>query len=278
MLFVFSSILFSQIPNAGFENWTGGEPDDWTTNNNVFPGIITVTQSNEAHSGNSAMKLSATNFLMAYIPAIVYNGMPGNYGTPISQRYASLNGWYKFTKTLPSQVISIQALMLNNGNYIGDGTIEIFQETSSYLQFSCPITYFSGEIPDTIEINILLFDTAGTIASGSAAYLDDFQLSGSVDIKEIANTQVPDSYELMQNFPNPFNPSTKIEYSIPSESFVDLKVYNLIGQEVATLVHQHQKAGTYQADFDAEGMQSGIYIAKINTNGFIRSVKMTLLK
>jgi hypothetical protein len=60
----------------------------------------------------------------------------------------------------------------------------------------------------------------------------------------------------MQNYPNPFNPSTKIEYTIPEESFVDLKVYNLIGQEVATLVNQHQKAGTYKADFNATGMQS----------------------
>jgi len=278
LIFIFSSIILPQIPNAGFENWTGGEPNGWTTNNNVFPGTITVTQSNQAHSGNSAMKLSASNFLIAFIPAIVYNGMPGNYGTPISQRYASLNGWYKFTKTLPTQVISIQALMLNNDNYIGDGIIEIFQETSSYLQFSCPITYFSGEIPDTIEINLMLFDTDGTIASGSAAYLDDFQLSGSVDVREITSSQTPTSYELLQNYPNPFNPSTKIEYSIPEESFVELKIYNVIGQEVATLVNQNQNAGTYRADFNAEGMQSGIYIAKLNANGFTQSVKMTLLK
>jgi hypothetical protein len=278
VLFLFSKALFSQIPNPGFENWTGGEPNSWTTNNNAFPGIITVTKSNEAHSGNSAMKLSASNFLIAYIPAIVYNGLPGNYGTPISQRYASLNGWYKFTKTLPSQVISIQALMLNNGDYIGDGTIEIFQETSSYLQFSCPITYFSGEIPDTIEINILLFDTAGTIASGSAAYLDDLQLSGSVDVKEISYNQLPNNYNLMHNYPNPFNPSTKIEYSIPEESFVNLKVFNLIGQEVATLINQYQKTGTYRAEFNAEGLNSGIYIAKLTANGVTRSIKMTLMK
>jgi len=272
------SFMQAQIPNAGFENWTGGEPDGWTSNNNSFPGIVTTTQSNEAHSGNSAMKLSTTSFLIAFIPAIVYNGMPGNYGSPISQRYGSLNGWYKFTKTLPTQVISIQALMLNNGNYIGDGTIEIFQETSSYLTFSCPITYFSGEIPDTIEINLQLFDTDGTVASGSAAYLDDLQLSGSVDVREITSSQTPTSYELMQNYPNPFNPTTKIEYSIPEESFVELKVYNLIGQEVSVLVHQYQKAGTYRADFNADGMQSGIYIAKLTAGGFTRSVKMTLLK
>ncbi len=273
-----SSSILSQIPNTGFENWTNGEPNGWTTNNSSFPGIVTTTQSNEAHSGNSAMKLTTTSFLMAFIPAIVYNGMPGNYGSPISQRYASLNGWYKFTKTLPTQVISIQALMLNNGNYIGDGTIEILQETSSYTQFTCPITYFSGEIPDTIEINILFFDSDGTIASGSAAYLDDLQLSGSVDVKDITENQLPTSYGLVQNYPNPFNPSTKIEYSIPEESFVRLQIYNLIGQEVATLVNKHQKTGVYRVDFNAEGLNSGIYIAKLTVNGFTRSIKMTLMR
>ena len=97
-------------------------------------------------------------------------------------------------------------------------------------------------------------------------------------LKKLHRGQTPTSYNLFQNYPNPFNPSTKIEYSIPEESFVQLKVYNLIGQEVATLVNQHQKAGTYRADFNAEGMQSGIYIARLTSNGFTQSVKMTLLK
>jgi hypothetical protein len=279
LFFLFSSLLFSQIPNAGFENWTGGEPNGWTSNNISFPLLVTtVSQSNQAHSGSSAVKLSPSSVFGAFYFAQIFNGTPENYGSPVSQRYGSLNGWYKFTQTLSSQAIVIYCFMLNNGTDIGGGAIEIFQASSSYQQFSCPITYFDSQIPDTIDITIEVIDTAGTIASGAAAYFDDLSLSGSVDVKEVANTKTPTSYEIMQNYPNPFNPSTKIEYTIPEESYVELKVYNLIGEEIATLVSQYQKTGVYRADFNAVGMQSGIYIARLNAGGFTRSMKMTLLK
>ena len=160
------------------------------------------------------------------------------------------------------------------------GAISLAGNVPNYTEFIVPVDYIdSTEIPDTALIYISYLDTADGCGRLEAELsLMILSLGGFVDIKEITNTQTPASYELMQNYPNPFNPSTKIEYSIPEESFVELKIYNLIGQEVATLVNQNQNAGTYRADFNAEGMQSGIYIAKLNANGFTRSVKMTLLK
>ena len=89
---------------------------------------------------------------------------------------------------------------------------------------------------------------------------------------------LPDNYILQQNYPNPFNPSTSIEYSIPSESFVELKVYDVLGNEIVTLVNQEQSAGIYRADFNASNLPSGMYFARITTNEFTQVVKMTLLK
>ncbi len=89
---------------------------------------------------------------------------------------------------------------------------------------------------------------------------------------------LPGSFNLMQNYPNPFNPSTKIEYSIPSESFVELKVYDVLGNEVATLVNEQQQAGVYRADFTADNLPSGMYFARITANEFTQVVKMILLK
>ncbi len=88
----------------------------------------------------------------------------------------------------------------------------------------------------------------------------------------------PDNYNLRQNYPNPFNPSTNIEYSIPEGSFVQLKVYDILGNEVATLVSQEQNAGVYRADFSGNGLASGLYIARITAGNYTNSIKMTLMK
>ena len=86
------------------------------------------------------------------------------------------------------------------------------------------------------------------------------------------------SFELLQNFPNPFNPSTSISYRLPKDGFVSLKVYDMLGKEVATLVSESKAKGQYAVNFDASGLTSGIYIYQLNVNGFTASKKMTLLK
>lgn len=89
---------------------------------------------------------------------------------------------------------------------------------------------------------------------------------------------VPTAYALDQNFPNPFNPSTKINYSLPVEGFVTLDVYNSIGQKVATLVNETKTAGNYTVNFDASDLTSGIYFYKISSGNFTETKKMILLK
>jgi len=96
-------------------------------------------------------------------------------------------------------------------------------------------------------------------------------------VQEISSS-VPDNFNLSQNYPNPFNPSTKIEYSITEASFVQLKVYDILGNEVAELVNEEQTAGTYRADFSGENLSSGLYIAKLQADNFTKTIKMSLLK
>ena len=83
-------------------------------------------------------------------------------------------------------------------------------------------------------------------------------------------------YLLQQNYPNPFNPSTTISYSIKEEGLVTLKVYNILGQEVATLVNENKPDGLYEAEFDASQLPSGMYIYKLQA-GFFSDVKKMLL-
>ncbi len=90
--------------------------------------------------------------------------------------------------------------------------------------------------------------------------------------------QQPKSFSLSQNYPNPFNPTTVIKYSVPRNGYVTLKIYNLMGQLVATLVNGQLSAGSYKTDFDASKLSSGVYFYKLNVDGFMMTKKMMLLK
>ncbi len=87
---------------------------------------------------------------------------------------------------------------------------------------------------------------------------------------------------LHQNYPNPFNPVTKILYSIPNQSMVTLKVYDILGKEVATLVNEEKPTGSYKVEFDGSNLTSGIYLYKLTASGgagnFTETKKLVLLK
>jgi len=105
---------------------------------------------------------------------------------------------------------------------------------------------------------------------------DDF---GTITKVEVAyNSEIPDKFELLQNYPNPFNPSTYIEYRLPRQSYVTLKVYDVLGREVATLVDEVQGAGTYRVKFENSQISSGVYFYVLRAGGFVDVKKMMLLK
>ncbi len=95
---------------------------------------------------------------------------------------------------------------------------------------------------------------------------------------ENADNSVPSSFNLSQNYPNPFNPSTTIKFSVPKSSFVTLKVYDVLGKEVAQLVNENLNAGTYNYNFDAAKLTSGVYFYRIQSDNFTETKKMILTK
>ena len=90
--------------------------------------------------------------------------------------------------------------------------------------------------------------------------------------------ELPTSFMLSQNYPNPFNPTTTISFSIPSSAFTSLKVYDVLGNEVETLVNEEKPAGTYEVQFDASNLSSGVYFYTLKTGNFTSSRKMILTK
>ena len=95
---------------------------------------------------------------------------------------------------------------------------------------------------------------------------------------ENINQGIPIEYELAQNYPNPFNPATVIKYAVPEESPVSIKVFDLTGREVVTLVNEVKQPGTYELIFDAGKYASGVYIYQMISGDFVQVKKMSFLK
>lgn len=113
--------------------------------------------------------------------------------------------------------------------------------------------------------------------TGSWSETRTFNTGLSTSIND-ENTELPAEPGLSQNYPNPFNPSTQISYKLPRSTYVQLKVYNLLGEEVASLENSQKRAGTHSVTFDASGLSSGIYYYRLQTSDFLEVKSMTLIK
>ena len=96
--------------------------------------------------------------------------------------------------------------------------------------------------------------------------------------REVIGKGVPSGFKLSQNYPNPFNSVTTIPFSVSRNSYVQLKVYNSLGQEVATLVNEEKPAGNYQVEFNASNLPSGVYLYRLEAGDFVQTKKMVLVK
>lgn len=163
-----------------------------------------------------------------------------------------LDGELIDTASVPDEPLGIQASLY-------------FPSIGSYNQSTG--VFFTGKIDDIRIYRRVL--TTGEI--------DTLFNEGTTDVEEIGST-VPEKFELLQNFPNPFNPSTTISFSIPEVSFVSLKVFNSLGEEIETLVSNELNIGNYKYDWNAENLTSGIYFYTLKAGSFVETKKMILLK
>jgi hypothetical protein len=116
---------------------------------------------------------------------------------------------------------------------------------------------------------------------GLRRFLGDYNTGAillTTAVSQTENGGLPARYSLEQNYPNPFNPATHIEFTVPKTSSVQLRVYNMLGQEVATLVNGTVAAGSHTVSFDGSRLASGIYIYRLVAGSFINSMKMVLVK
>lgn len=155
------------------------------------------------------------------------------------------------------------SLMDENLNKISD-PFPIGDTTSSYNQIFPTTALHNGTLFSSWRENKKIFGS--TISIDSTVAVNENELKNEINFK------------LSPNFPNPFNPSTKINYSIPNKEFVNLKVYNILGKEVAELVNSYKNEGNYNVTFNADNLPSGVYIYTLTAGNYSKNRKMLLLK
>lgn len=137
------------------------------------------------------------------------------------------------------------------------------------------------------DLRVLILRVSGMLSASDAqaliTYADKIiQLVYDGNSKLVQNqtayNTIPDKYSLSQNYPNPFNPTTNIEYSIPKNSNVTLRIYDMLGKEVATLVNKQQDAGTYITTWNASDYGSGVYFYRLTAGSFVQTKKLSLTK
>ncbi len=147
-----------------------------------------------------------------------------------------------------------------------DGTITKYDS-----QYNSPYDKIITTIKVDAEDNVWY----GTIDYGLFKY-DHTNFNPITDIKETTN--IPSEFHLSQNFPNPFNPSTTIKYSILQEGLVKIRVFDILGNEIKTLVNEEMPAGSYEVKFDAVNLSSGVYLYRITSGNYSATKKMVLLR
>lgn len=275
---------FSQIPNASFEQWENNNPSQWFTANTPLITDV-VTQSTDAHSGSYAVRgeVKAIPFSIFKMPPLIFPGSSG-HGIPISERYQSLRGYFKFFG-LEGDKLTVSVGMYKNSNQIGYGGFYV-TSAPDYQEHSANIQYQTSDIPDSMLFVITICGPGGTLDStfhaGSYYIADDVSVS-AIPVS-VEKETVPLQYKLEQNYPNPFNPSTVISYQLPVYSKVTLKVFDVLGKEVATLVDEYKNPGIYYSQFSSASrglnfqLPSGIYFYQLRTSTFTETKKMIMIK
>ena len=182
-------------------------------------------------------------------------------------------------------------MWLSVSSYFDQGTGEFANREGQWLEFdptnwtvkdSIKWNFFTPQDPDERPRGIAFSNdgkTAYVACFGSSDFppVETFYYDRTTGIQKDKNSVVK-SYNLSQNYPNPFNPSTEINFAVAKSGFVTLRVYDMLGREVATLVNKEMSSGNYNVNFDASRLSSGTYIYQLNVNGVMISKKMTLLK
>jgi len=257
---------FAQIPNSGFETWNNPEPANWQTSNNNSGGVINVTQVTNAHSGSKAMKLQAWSYQGFVFSPVAVCPSNGNFFPYVGQP-TTLTGWY-ISNLMGGDEVTVNGALQKNGSTIGGATITFTNTTSVYQQFSASFFYSDQQNSDNAAVTVGIFtsnDGGVGLNPGSYVIVDDLQFSSGLPTGIEQNENENDKQnELLVNV-NASENSLKVIYSISNDSDAKIQLQDITGKVIRTLISIPQQPGTYRIIETMEGLDSGIYLVKLET-------------
>ncbi len=269
----------AQIPNAGFEIWPTGlyEPVDWTTNN-IYPPPLDCRQVFAdllPYSGDLCVLGivdSCEEFGITYPPELT------SIIFPIAEKPEALHGFYKYLPVGGDKFVA-EIKVFQDSVIVGSGELESTVYVPNFTEFVVNIEYTVSDTPNVAVISFTIdsSEVSNYLHIGSQWFIDELFFGPISDVEDDIYTQ-PNSFNLEQNYPNPFNPITTIKYQISELSFVILNVFDVLGNDIVTLVNEEKPIGSYEVEFDAIGLPSGIYFYQLKTSNYIVTNKMILLK
>jgi photosystem II stability/assembly factor-like uncharacterized protein len=210
-------------------------------------------------------------------------------GTYASGMFRSIDGgqnWTAINFGLPSTYIKALAVDARGEIFVGLGTSWPFRGEGVFHSTDNGTTWTSiNEGFGDLNVISLLVAPSGRVYAGTLVE-GVFSRSGTTTVR-LGDEELPGGFALEQNYPNPFNPSTKIKFQIPSSKlrfgisdlgFVSLKVYDILGREVRTLVNDNLPPGSYEVTFDAGGLASGVYLYRLRAGEFTQTKRMLLMR
>jgi len=227
---------------------------------------------------------TVTGFVRFAIQYQIFDGGPsGNYSNYVGIDRLEVRG----AGYIPVELTSFTATANNNNVVLNWATATEKNNQGFEIQRSngngfTTIGFVKGAGTTTQPQNYQFIDR--NLNSGTYSYrLKQIDLDGTSDLSKVVEVEIlnPKEFSLNQNFPNPFNPSTKINFSLAADSKVSLKVFNVLGQEVSTLLNGNLAAGNHEINFNAAGMNTGVYFYKLEAAGIdgtnFSSVKKMIL-
>lgn len=267
----------SSVYNALGDYKTAADPNEANT---IFKSVNFVS--------NADLHLSGTSISDADLTALPISGITEDIDGQLRHLVTPYKGADEADTPIPVEFNTFSASVLNSSVSLQWSTatetnnkgFEVERQLSTINAEWLIVGFVEGSSTSTEEKNYIFIDD--NVSPGSYNYrLKQIDFDGSFNyylLNETVDVSSPAKFDLSQNYPNPFNPATVINYQLATNSFVTLKVYDVLGNEVAILINEEKPAGVYKTKFNGKNLVSGIYIYKLSTGNYTASKKMMILK